>query len=475
MWSAAVTKVSKKRQVRRAISRSAAHPAGETARLPASAGGQAHPARDRRRRTARQRRRARRPASAVAAGIPDEQRGQRRASSEARPPSADRSRSQSSASLRLAWRRGDPVEQVPAADEQPKQRRHDRIQHQPGLVGEEARAGRGLRQRQRDIRAERAKVAAQRDAGMPRHEAGEHRQERRQRERQQDEARPDERRRAGGRVQPASSATSAAGARQRAPQIVEHLPAADRGRDSPAGHRRLHAAEHPRQQLPVAARPAMLARRGDVVAAGNSSTTSMSDTRPSGRTCPRTDRGSASYCRARGPAARPRRRRRRRCPCRCRSLRRTGPGRRPRPPTNRDRCRSVLEKMRWNSEPSRADRQRGRDARLQHAVALDDAAGRRIETRPVERVRHLADQPLGRVARQARVGIEGDDIADVGRQRRAARRSQERRVGRAAQQAVELVELAALALPAHPPALRLRSRRRRRWSRRKRSAPAAFG
>ena len=64
-------------------------------------------------------------------------------------------------------------------------------------------------------------------------------------------------------------------------------------------------------------------------------------------------------------------------------------------------------------------------------------------------MRHLADQALDRVARQSRVGVEGDDIADVGR-RRAIAGVEERRVARAAQQAVELVQLAALALPAHP-------------------------
>ena len=41
-----------------------------------------------------------------------------------------------------------------------------------------------------------------------------------------------------------------------------------------------------------------------------------------------------------------------------------------------------------------AHRQRRRDARLQHGVALDHAAGAEIEPRTVERVRHLADQPL---------------------------------------------------------------------------------
>ena len=33
-------------------------------------------------------------------------------------------------------------------------------------------------------------------------------------------------------------------------------------------------------------------------------------------------------------------------------------------------------------------------------------------------MRHLADQPADRVARQARVGVERDDIANVGRRQR---------------------------------------------------------
>ena len=71
-----------------------------------------------------------------------------------------------------------------------------------------------------------------------------------------------------------------------------------------------------------------------------------------------------------------------------------------------------------------ADRQRRRDARLQHAVALDDAAGAAIEARPVERMRHRADQPARGVARQLRVGVERDDVAHAGghagRRRRCA-------------------------------------------------------
>ena len=101
----------------------------------------------------------------------------------------------------------------------------------------------------------------------------------------------------------------------------------------------------------------------------------------------------------------------------------------------------------------RTNRQRGRHAGLQYAVAFDNAALGLVEPRPVERMSHLADEPLDRVAWQARVGVEGDDKADIGGQR-ARGAVDERRVAGTAQQAIELMELAALALPSHPDALR---------------------
>ena len=57
---------------------------------------------------------------------------------------------------------------------------------------------------------------------------------------------------------------------------------------------------------------------------------------------------------------------------------------------------------------------------------------------------------LGGVARQARVGVERDAVADRRQHVQLADLGREARVGRAAQQAVELLDLAALALPAHP-------------------------
>src|SRR6188768_3931599 len=61
----------------------------------------------------------------------------------------------------------------------------------------------------------------------------------------------------------------------------------------------------------------------------------------------------------------------------------------------------------------------------------------------------LADQLAADVARQLRVGIEREHVADRGEQlaRRADHR--ERRLPIAEQQSVQLLELAALALPAH--------------------------
>ena len=96
-----------------------------------------------------------------------------------------------------------------------------------------------------------------------------------------------------------------------------------------------------------------------------------------------------------------------------------------------------------------ADRQRRRDSRLQDGIAFHDPAGCGVEARPIERMRHLADQPAHGVARQPRVGVERDDVAHVAGTA-GGRVHEERGVGRAAQQPVQFVQLAALALPADP-------------------------
>ena len=190
MLSAAVTNVSKKRQVRRAISRSDAG-IGRRDRQAAGIGRRhAHPARDRRRDQpgedeGRRDRHRRRPAT---------RRTKRPATAMRRLPAIWPAKPSQSVRRRLVGLgRGDPLEQVAAADEQPEQGPADRIHHQPGLMGEKGDEQRGLRSASNDIRRERRQMAAHRDGGMPRQEGGDHRQDRRQGDRQQDEARPDER------------------------------------------------------------------------------------------------------------------------------------------------------------------------------------------------------------------------------------------------------------------------------------------
>ena len=69
-------------------------------------------------------------------------------------------------------------------------------------------------------------------------------------------------------------------------------------------------------------------------------------------------------------------------------------------------------------------------------------------------MRHLADQPGRGVARQPRVGVEGDDVTHAfGHPWRRPVGTDEAGVGGAAQQTVQLMQLAPLALPPHPDAL----------------------
>src|SRR4029453_11649413 len=80
--------------------------------------------------------------------------------------------------------------------------------------------------------------------------------------------------------------------------------------------------------------------------------------------------------------------------------------------------------------------------------ALDDLATSGFEARPVEGMRHRADEPLDGAAGQSSVGIEGDDVANPGRHDGA--RGHDGGVRRPTQEAIQLVELAALSLPSHP-------------------------
>ena len=73
----------------------------------------------------------------------------------------------------------------------------------------------------------------------------------------------------------------------------------------------------------------------------------------------------------------------------------------------------ALENTRRKSEPFAPHRQCGRDPRLQDTVAFDDSAQNGIQARPVERMRHLADEPPDRLAREPRVRIERNHVAHI--------------------------------------------------------------
>jgi len=98
-------------------------------------------------------------------------------------------------------------------------------------------------------------------------------------------------------------------------------------------------------------------------------------------------------------------------------------------------------------------RERDAHARLQDSVPRRDAAQAGIEMRAVQRMLDDSDQVGRGVARQARVGVQRDDVAHLLEDRTVADHDVERGVRGAAQQGVELLDLPAFSLPAHPHAL----------------------
>ena len=165
MLSLGVTKVSKKRQVRRAISRSARRRprvgtcSRHRARWPA------HPSRDRRRRDPQQRERS-----------GQETRPRRRRASPGDRDHADDDRARHPAIISAErgigadrrLRRRHPLQEMAAGDEQSDQGANDRVGHQPGLVREERHDQQDLQERAAKIGQERGEVAARADAGMAR-------------------------------------------------------------------------------------------------------------------------------------------------------------------------------------------------------------------------------------------------------------------------------------------------------------------
>ena len=118
---------------------------------------------------------------------------------------------------------------------------------------------------------------------------------------------------------------------ERAPKIVEHLPAADPGDRAPlrTPARIPSATEDPRQELPVPARPAMLASRRDVVAGEMVfDELDVGDRRQLRQRSLREGRGIGGCSPGRVPRVPPRTRRHHRSPCRYRSPVQRDPGRR---------------------------------------------------------------------------------------------------------------------------------------------------
>lgn len=158
-------------------------------------------------------------------------------------------------------RGGFPLQHLPMRGIQPDQRAHDGIHRAPGMVGQQRDGGHGLQHRHAKIGRQQAQVAGHADAGAAGPQLGHPRQKCRHAQGRQHQQH------APGRLRPGQRAAQQQGqqasrGQQRAAQVVQHLPAAQRGQRGTL----VAPAQHPRQQLPVAARPAVLALHGHVVA-----------------------------------------------------------------------------------------------------------------------------------------------------------------------------------------------------------------
>ena len=349
-----------------------------------------------------------------------------------------------------------PLQQIAPADEQSKQGSNDCVRHQPGLVREQSHDQQGLRERAAKIGKDPGEVHPGADARVTGPGRRKHRRNARKSDRAEEEKRPHQRRFE--RQRPTRKQGQHAGQRRDRPaQIVDHFPAAARRhacRQTPGFSEKRAPAEDPGQQLPVAARPAMVAQRGDVVArrigfddldvggeAGAGEHPLEQIVAEQGRVRnPVGENGLEGIDRVDALA---------------------GIG---------TLAEEVLIDVGdgggigIDSVGARecaligrafvADRKVRSDARLEDRIALDDAPPGGVDNRLVQRMRHLADQPPHRVGRKPRIRVQGDDIMDALRHcRRAPVEAEEGRVAGAAQQAVQLVQLAALALPADPQAL----------------------
>ncbi len=325
-----------------------------------------------------------------------------------------------------------PLEQVPAGDHLSHQRAADRVDHHRRLVG-----GEGDRQG--------AAPQALEPHPAPARERG---QEGRDEERQ----RPDrQRQRAAGQPGPGEQEE---GHQQRAEhaaaEVVGDLPAVDQRElvRQPAPQRGGHPGQQPRQQLPVAAHPAVHAHRvagvvgrvaleeDDVGRERGSPVDALeevvADERVLGHAVLHAPHEGIDLVDALADVD-------------------AGAeqvlvqlGARVGVDVEADVAR---EQAREDRRPGA--RRRRLDARLHDGVAGDDAAGARLEDRPVEGVREQAHQAVGAPHRQLGVAVEGDHEAGLLQALGVADVHRVAGLGVSAEQAVELLQLAPLALPAH--------------------------
>ena len=345
--------------------------------------------------------------------------------------------------------RGDPFQQMAAAGEQAPQRAADRIAHQPGLVGKEGDGECDVRDGPAQVGGQRPQMACHGDIGRARHHTRQHRDHDRQQHRGKHEPRPHQRG-AERQCEADRQRRDAGRCGEAAPQVVEHLPSPDGRNGTMRGAgpvRRSAPADDPRQQLPVATGPPVVAQRADVVARGE-----ILHHFDVGGQCGAGEDALEQVVAEHGAV---------RHTTRQRGLERVdvvdalaGIG---------TLAEQVLVDVRDGGgvgvdatgagedalvvRTITPHRQGGCHARLEYTVARDDPATGGIDACAVERMGHLADQPADGIARQPGIRVQRDHEAHAGGN---GVRIEEAAVHRAAQRAVERVQLATLALPPHP-------------------------
>ena len=168
-------------------------------------------------------------------------------------PQVETAEVEADARLRLGG--GHPLQEMTMGHVEAHERAEHRVAHQPGLVRQHGDRDGRLGDGEPQVPADRAGVATLRKPVPPGNQPGDDRDERGQDDGRQHECGPRERR--GGRQRPSEhQGREGGGRRQRAPQVVQHLPAPDQ---------RHSARENPREELPVTARPAVLTGGGDAI------------------------------------------------------------------------------------------------------------------------------------------------------------------------------------------------------------------